>query len=61
MVYELTQSEKEKWAALFPNNYVSEKIKKVNDAGLPGTKVMESYLKNLEKLGYVSPRKWVLE
>lgn len=61
MVYELTQSEKEKWAALFPNNYVAEKIKKVNDAGLPGTKVLESYLKNLEKLGYVSPRKWVLE
>ena len=57
----LAQSEKEKWAALFPNNYVSEKIKKVNDAGLPGTKVMESYLKNLEKLGYVPSRKWVLE
>ncbi len=57
----LSQAEREKWAAMFPANYVAERTKKVDDAGLPGTKVMASYLKHLERLGYKSPRKWDLD
>lgn len=48
------------WAAVFPDNYVAERAKKVDAAGLPATRVVASYLKNLAAAGYKSPRKWEL-
>jgi TRAP-type C4-dicarboxylate transport system substrate-binding protein len=57
----LPPAERQKWASRFPANHVSERAKKVDAAGLPGTKVIASYIRNLEKLGYQAPRKWELE
>ncbi len=56
----LSPADREKWAAQFPANYVAERARKVDAAGLPGTKVMAAYLKHLERLGYKPPRTWDL-
>lgn len=54
----LPAEERRKWAARFSANYVAERAKKADSAGMPGTKIVAAYLRNLEKLGYQSPRKW---
>jgi TRAP-type C4-dicarboxylate transport system substrate-binding protein len=59
-VVTLPSAVREQWAGLFPKDYVAERAKKVDAMGLPGTKVIAAYLKQLTAEGYKPPRNWEL-
>ena len=56
---DLPEAERKAWAAQLPN-IPSEKAKEADKKGLPGTKVIQSYLNAMEGAGYNFPRDWAI-
>lgn len=56
-VIELSDQDRVEWAESLPN-LVDQAAKEADSRGLPGSKVMASYLAALEEEGYQPPRDW---
>lgn len=57
-IIDLPQEEREAWAQAFPADYVKTNAEAANEAGLPGTEVIQAYIKAAQEEGYELPRDW---
>jgi len=56
-VYTMTYEEQKAWADAIPNS-LGKFVKELNDAGYPGTEIVDFYYSELEKLGSKKVRDW---
>ena len=59
-VSEFPAAERAKWAKALAD-YPNEKAQEANSRGAPGTKIFQTYMTNMENLGYTWPYRYVIK
>lgn len=57
-IVDLPQEEREAWAEAFAADYVKSNAEAADEAGLPGTEVIQAYIEAAQEQGYELPRDW---